>query len=67
MIPNGIDYDSYIGSFSLNHELIKKLGLEDKDIKLILCPVRADEHKDPEGFLKAIKQIDTSNPSHRIK
>jgi glycosyltransferase involved in cell wall biosynthesis len=67
LIKHGIDYEKYVTSFKSDDELVNRLGLDDKDTKIIFCPVRADEHKNPETFLKAAQEIIDNNKTMNIK
>lgn len=54
VIPHGIT--KWITSLRLPQKLPSEIGL-DPERKLILCPVRADPHKDPETFIKAAGRL----------
>jgi len=50
VINHGINH-KYLASFQ-NMDFLQKI-LPTNDSKLILCPIRADEHKDPDTFVRA--------------
>ncbi|MEX1013606.1 MAG: glycosyltransferase family 4 protein, partial [Candidatus Paceibacterota bacterium] len=51
VIHHGINY-SYLASFT-NLPFLDQLLPQNQKVEIILCPARADEHKDPETFIRA--------------
>lgn len=51
IVPHGVGI-KYLTSFRSLPELLRSLRLA-PDVQLVLCPVRADTHKDPSTFVRA--------------
>jgi glycosyltransferase involved in cell wall biosynthesis len=58
VIPHGVS--SNIGGYNINPDVLNKYGIP-IDRKIILCPVRAEEHKDPEILVRAAPEIMENN------
>lgn len=63
VIPHGINC-KHLSSYS-DLEFINNL-IPDNNTKLILCPARADEHKDPETFIKTAAILKRSYREQRL-
>ena len=65
VIPHGINY-KYLSSFSEIPGVLSQLNLATPDTIFILCPVRADEHKSPDTFIKAAEYLKRRNPDRKF-
>lgn len=64
VIPHGINY-KYLSSFTNLPDVLESLKLADDSI-LVLCPVRADEHKDPATFIRGAASLKQQNPDKKF-
>lgn len=64
VIPHGIRA-KYLASFSDRPDILDRLGIT-PEAKLILCPVRADPHKDPWTFVRAASLLKRSTTQRLV-
>jgi|GEM_PF-4759692 len=65
VIPNGINYNELL-SRPIMDDVFLKIGLDAPGIELILCPVRTDEHKSPDTFVRAAEYIASRLPDRDL-
>lgn len=63
VIPHGINY-KYLSSFTNLPSVLDRLPLYNR--YLVLCPIRADEHKDPDTVIRAAAYLKKSYPRQRF-
>jgi len=70
VIPHGIHYKwmHSLNKWQSSQEDIEPIEqiIKNKEIKLILCPVRADHHKDPMTFINSARIIKEKNPDKKF-
>lgn len=63
VIPHGLT--KHLTSFTSDPSLLRSLGW-DVDTRLVFCPVRADEHKSPETFVRAAAKLKKELPAEPL-